>query len=457
MRTLIKKSAVLAASLLAAQIAMAGVSADEAAKLGTTLTPLGAEKAGNADGSIPAWTGGLPKNAGAVDAKGFLADPFAGEKPLFVITAANMAQYKDKLSIGQEAMLKRYPDTYKMPVYATHRSVTVPDRIAAGAKQCAQSVEEINGGAGLKNFAECGRLYAFPLPKNGVEVMWNHLTRYQGDNFRRIVVQMTPQTDGSFTPVRFEEDQVYPHLLADYDADKMRNIMYYAKQRVTAPARLAGQVTLVHETIDQVAEPRLAWVYNAGSRRVRRAPQVAYDGPGSASDGLRTADNYDLFNGAPDRYEWKLIGKKEMYIPYNSYKLESPNLKYSDIVKPGHINQDLTRYELHRVWEVEATVKPGARHIYAKRHMYFDEDSWQLAEVDHYDGRGQLWRIAEGHSLYRYDQQAQFYAVETLYDLIAGRYVAGGLRNEERQNMTFGFTAKAGEFTPAALRGDGLR
>ena len=66
-----KLIAVMALSVLAANV-MAAVSPEEAAKLGTSLTPVGAEKAGNADGSIPAWTGGIPKNAGAVDSKGFL-------------------------------------------------------------------------------------------------------------------------------------------------------------------------------------------------------------------------------------------------------------------------------------------------------------------------------------------------------------------------------------------------
>ena len=168
---------------------------------------------------------------------------------------------------------------------------------------------------------------------------------------------------------------------------------------------------LVHETLNQVKEPRLAWL-NAGQRRARRAPQVSYDGPGTAADGLRTSDNFDMYNGAPDRYDWKLEGKKEIYIPYNSYKLDDPKIKYSEIVKAGHINQDLTRYELHRVWHVVATLKPGERHIYAKRDFYIDEDTWQAAEIDHYDGRGTLWRVAEAHAEQYYDKQVPWYAVK---------------------------------------------
>ncbi|OPG75517.1 outer membrane lipoprotein-sorting protein, partial [Pseudomonas ogarae] len=299
-------------------------------------------------------------NAGAVDSKGFLADPFANEKPLFTITAATVDKYKDKLSEGQVAMFKRYPQTYKIPVYPTHRSVGLPPEIYESAKRSALNVTSINDGNGLSNFTG-NRYYAFPIPKNGVEVLWNHVTRYHGGNLRRVITQVTPQTNGSFTPIRFEEEIAVPFLIKDADPEKASNVLTYFKQSVTAPARLAGNVLLVHETLDQVKEPRLAWIYNAGQRRVRRAPQVAYDGPGTAADGLRTSDNFDLFSGAPDRYDWKLIGKKEMYIPYNSYKLDSPSLKYDDVIKAGHINQDLTRYELHRVWEVEGTVKPSER------------------------------------------------------------------------------------------------
>ncbi|UII70656.1 DUF1329 domain-containing protein [Pseudomonas sp. HN11] len=450
-----KTIAVLALSLLASNV-MAAVSPEEAAKLGTTLTPVGAEKAGNADGSIPAWTGGIPKNAGAVDSKGFLADPFAGEKPLFVITAATVDKYKDKLSDGQVAMFKRYPETYKIPVYPSHRTVNLPPEIYESIKRSALNVKPINDGNGLEGFTG-NRYYAFPIPKNGVEVLWNHITRYHGGNLRRIITQATPQTNGSYTPIRFEEEVAVPQLIPDMDPAKAANVLTFFKQSVTAPARLAGNVLLVHETLDQVKEPRLAWIYNAGQRRVRRAPQVAYDGPGTASDGLRTSDNFDMFSGAPDRYDWKLVGKKEMYIPYNSYKLDQPTLKYDDIIKAGHINQDLTRYELHRVWEVVGTVKPSERHIYAKRHMYIDEDSWQVALVDHYDGRGQLWRVAEGHAQFYYDHQTPAYTVETLYDIIAGRYIALGMKNEEKRSFVFGFDAKAADYTPAALRAEGVR
>jgi hypothetical protein len=443
---------VLGLSLLATSV-IAAVPAAEADKLGKSLTPMGAEMAGNADGSIPAWKP-LPKNAGSVDSKGFLSDPYPGEKPLFTITAQNVDQYKAKLAPGQYAMFKRYPETFKMPVYPSHRGATVPDDVFAAIKRNATNTNLVSGGNGLENFETA---VPFPIPKSGVEVIWNHITRYRGGSVTRLVTQATPQPNGSYSMVYFQDQFVFRDKMKDYDPKNPGNILFYFKQKVTAPARLAGGVLLVHETLDQVKEPRSAWVYNAGQRRVRRAPQVSYDGPGTAADGLRTSDNLDMYNGAPDRYDWKLEGKKEMYIASDSYKLDSPTLKYDDIIKAGHINQDLTRYELRRVWHVVATLKEGQRHIYAKRDFYIDEDTWQAAVIDHYDGRGQLWRVAEAHAENYYDKQVPWYALEALYDLQSGRYLALGMKNEEKSAYDFGFTATTSDFTPAALRQDGVR
>ncbi|AMO77117.1 MULTISPECIES: DUF1329 domain-containing protein [Pseudomonas] len=447
------KGTTLGLSLLAGS-ALAAVSPEQAAELGKRLTPLGAERAGNADGSIPEWTGGLPSNAGSKDGAGFLSNPYAAEKPLFVIDAKNVDKYKDKLSPGQLAMFKRYPDSYRMPVYPSHRSVSLPDAIYNDAKANALHAKMVKDGNGLADFLTA---YPFPIPQNAQEVMWNHTTRYRGGSVKRLSVQATPDKDGGFTPVFFQLQFTYRDRLKEFDPGNPGNVLFYYKEAVTAPARLAGDVLLVHETIDQVAEPRQAWIYNAGQRRVRRAPQVAYDGPYPASEGQRVGDNFDLYNGAQDRYTWKLLGKREMYIPYNAFALDAPGKQYTDVIKAGHLNPDLTRYELHRVWVVEANLKPGARHIYAKRVYFVDEDSWQIALADHYDGRGNLWRVAEGHMEPFYDVKVPWLAVETLYDLQNGRYIASGMRNQERNAIEFGVKAVAADFTPTALRNAGVR
>lgn len=439
-------------SLITAHV-MAAVPDDQAARLGADLTPVGAQKAGNADGSIPAWTGGLPITAGKMDADGFLANPFDGEKPLFVITSKNAEQYKSKLTPGQLAMFARYPDTYKIPVYTTHRSVSLPDKSLAATRHNAADTNLVEGGNGLEHYHP-GAI-PFPIPKDGLEVIWNLIGRYRGENFKRIVMQASPQTNGSFTPSVVKQELAYPTGLTDYQPEEMANILSFYREEFLSPARMAGGVLLVHDTVNQVKEPRMAWQYNAGQRRVRRAPQIAYDSP--AAEGMRTLDDFDMFNGAPDRFDWKLVGKQELYIPYNSYSLESPKLKYTDIIQAGHINQDNTRYELHRVWHLQATLKPGERHIYSRRDIYIDEDSWQGAEADAYDGRGVLWRVAEGHASFFYDVKVPSYAAETHYDILSGRYSVNALRNEEKNSYQFNVPVSRKEFTPSALRVTGIR
>ena len=448
---LLLKAGCLSLGLLAGQV-MAAVSADQVARLGADLTPMGAEKAGNADGSIPAWTGGLATNAGALDAAGFLADPYAGEKPLFTITAQNAEQYKAKLTPGQLAMFKRFPDSYRIPVYPSHRSAAYPAEVLAAVKANAGATHLAEGGNGLENFKVS---IPFPIPQNGLEAIWNHVTRYRGKTMLRTTAQMNPQSNGDYTISYMKEQFAFPFGLKDYDPAKMDNILYYFRQEILSPPRRAGSVMLVLETINQVKEPRMAWMYNAGQRRVRRAPQVAYDSPGA--EGMRTYDDFDMFNGSPDRYDWKLLGKQELYIPYNSFALDSPKAKYADIVKPGHLNPDYTRYELHRVWHVEATLKPGQRHIYSKRDLYIDEDSWQVAEADAYDGRGSLWRVSEGHARPFYDQQFTWLTAETHYDVLSGRYTVSGLRNEEKGAYRFDLDSTSNDFTPSALRATGIR
>lgn len=457
MKTLNKTKKLFSLGLLAAALAStsayAKVGADEAAKLGTTLTPNGAEKVGNADGSIPAWDGGLVKPPACYDGTTFRCDPYAAEKPLFVITAENKDKYKDKLSPGQLAMLEKYPSTYRMPVYPTHRSAGYPQSMYDFTKINAVTTELSAGGNGVRNL-EGGT--PFPIPKNAHEVIWNHILRHRGDGAYRISGQAAPQPNGAYSMVMFHDQAAFRTGISDFDAKADANVLFYFKQQVVAPARLAGNVLLVHETIDQVKEPRRAWVYNAGQRRVRRAPQVAYDGPGTAADGLRTADNFDMYNGSPDRYDWELLGKKELYIPYNSYKLDEKGLKYDDILKPGHINSDYTRYELHRVWVLEAKLKPGTRHIYARRTFFIDEDTWQAGIIDQYDGRGSLWRVSQAYAMQYYDAKLTWLAAEAIYDLNSSRYLIIGLENEEKVGVTFR-TFTSAEYNPNSLRAAGVR
>jgi hypothetical protein len=415
--------------------AAAKVSPDEAGKLKTTLTPLGGEKAANADGSITAWNGGLTKAPAGFGGSGKrYVDPFPEDKPKFTIAKDNLAQYKDKLTPGQQALFAKYA-TYKMPVYETRRTATTPDFVAEATFKNATTAELISNGNGVAGGATG---VPFPIPKNGQEVIWNHKLRYRGPAIRRWNNQFALTSTGSYNIVKIKEDALFAWSKPGITAESLNNVAVYFLQITTEPARLAGGILLVHETIDQVKEARRAFLYNPGQRRLRRAPNVAYDNPGTASDGLRTSDQLDMFNGALDRYDWKLVGKKDLYIPYNSYKLHSDKLKYADIVKPQHTNQDHTRYELHRVWVVDSTVKAGTNHIYARRTFYVDEDTWQIAAVDVYDQRNQMWRVQESHPMIAYDQGgplfgAVFSAMESCYDLQSSRYLLNALNNEDEE------------------------
>jgi hypothetical protein len=431
----------------------AELTADEVARLGVDLTPLGGEKAGNAAGTIPAWDGGITQAPSGYTEGGYYVDPYSGDGITVTITAGNMGEHADNLTEGHKALLKTYPDTFKMNVYPTHRSAAAPQHIYDATKQIAGSAKLIDDGNGVSN-AMVG--IPFPIPSNGLEAIWNHILRWRANFASRKIAQAVPTRGGAYTLVQFSDQFDLRYNREGMTAADLNNIILFFRQEVKAPARLAGGILLVHETLDQKVENRKAWLYNTGQRRVRRAPNVAFDNPGTASDGMRTNDQFDMYNGSPQRYNWQLVGKKEIYVPYNNYKLQDPSVKYKDILKPLHINQDLPRYELHRVWVVEATLKEGSRHLYKRRTFYIDEDSWQILAVDQYDNRDQLWRVSEGFAINHYNVPNLWTTLEVHTDLQAGRYVAIGLTNESEP---YNFNAKltSGEFTPAALRRAGKR
>lgn len=437
------------ALLVTAASVHAQVSASEAARLGQDLTPMGAERAGNAAGTIPEWDGGLSSAPAGHVPGGHYADPFADDPILFTIDASNLDRYRDHLTPGQIALLEAYP-TWKMNVYPTRRSAAFPeghyDQTMANATRASMAPD------GLTFRGTTGGI-PFPIPESGAQAIWNHLVRYRGESYVMNWSQAAVTRTGSYTPVRFdyEYDFHYGSLTKSGDQIEAKKIANFL-QTVTAPARLAGQILLVHEYLDS----RQAWIYNPGQRRVRLAPQVAYDNPGTAADGLRTNDDFVMYNGAIDRYSWELVGKREIYVPYNSYRVVGNTIRMADVLQAGHLNPDHTRYELHRVWVVEATLKDGTSHLYKRRTFYLDEDSWMALVVDKYDNRDQLWRVAEQHSINFYDIPMQYPALEVHHDLQSGRYIAMGLRNDEPQVYRL-TEPRPARFTPAGLRGAGTR
>jgi hypothetical protein len=453
--TMLKKTALAVSAgalVLVAGMANAAVSADKAAQLGGKLTPVGAEKAGNG-GTIPAWEGGITRAPAGYRVGQFHPDPFAADKPTLTITAANYAQYKDQLSEGQEAMFQKYPNTFKMIVYPTRRSASFPQRTYDMTRKNATTCKLVADGEGVQN---CAEGFPFPIPQGAKELIWNHKLKYKGLSVLSYSNQVAPTASGAYTVVKLQEEVLGLYYKPGNTTESINNILLYFKQEVLGPARLAGQVLLVHETLNAKAQPRQAWVYNPGQRRVRRAPNVAYDNPGTASDGLRTNDMTDMFNGAMDRFEWTLVGKKEMYVPYNSYVAHSNQTKIKDLIRPGHLNPDKLRYELHRVWVVEAKLKPGQRHINSRRTFYLDEDSYQILVLDHYDGQGKLWRYSEAPSVNYYEVPTFWATLETHHDLKSGRYIVGYIDNEDKVR-NFGYQSTPSDYSPQNLRNSGVR
>jgi len=453
---MIRKTLIAATLAVMSASAMAAVSPEDAAQLGKSLTPIGAEKAGNKDGTIPEWTGGLTTApAGFKPGDGKRPDPFAGDKPRLVITGQNADQYKGQLTAITYALLKRYP-TMRMDVYPTHRPIVFPKKIAENTAKNAVQAKSVEAGLGFEN-ALPG--YPFPIPKSGNEAMWNHLMRYQGvaltAKFDSYNIDSAGTATLYTTGMNFQE---WPFSRPE-NLDKVvkgTDAFWMIRQDYTGPARRAGEALLLVDHVNPLAQPRKAWQYLPGQRRVKLAPDISYDTPNPGVAGALTYDDAYAFNGALDRYDFKLVGKREMLVPYNTYKVNYFPGSKENLTQPKHFNPDLWRWELHRVWVVEATLKPGKRHVYHKRTFYLDEDSWMALASDSYDARGQLYRGVFNLTAFAYDQQSLPTTMQVGYDLVAGQYsviAAIGLY----QGLKFREPLPAREWTPDALAGAGIR
>ena len=427
--------------------AFAKTTPDKVAALGAALTPIGAEKAASKDGTIPEWTGGMttlgPMFSGYKPGD-YYPDPFPEDKPLFTITHANYKQYADKLTAGAAALLDHNAD-YSLNVYPTRRTAVYPDEIYAATKANAATAN-LTGDDTLKD-SKLG--FPFPVPGNGAEVIWNHKVRYRGDSVVLNGALFVVDAKGNFQRNEFlqQVEFVYGNVKKPGSTDD--NLILRLLRKDVSPPRLAGSMTLVWEKLDG---SRDAWQYNPGANRIRQAPIVAFDNPIAGADGLQNVDQSDMFSGSLQRYSWKLLGKKEMYIGYNPYRWARPEVKYAQLIQAHHLNPQHPRYELHRVWVVEATLKPGQGNVFKKRVMYLDEDSWTIAAVDCYDSRDTLWRYQEGAILPLVIDKSVVAAPSITYDLFSGRYVVNNLPNEQGFIAKFGQTFAPGFFTPQNLQ-----
>ena len=430
--------------------AQAKVDSTQAARLGQDLTPLGGERAGNAAGTIPAWDGGLAQPPANYQTGMHHPDPYSADAPLYQVNSQNLAQYQAQLPAGLRVLLEKNPD-YALRVFPTRRSAAAPQRIYDATRFNAQAAELISGGNGVEGVAAG---IPFPLPKTGQEVIWNHIMRYRGDQISFVTNQAAVLSNGTYNLLKLERDIYFLYGREGVSPQDLDNTLFYYKYTVVAPSKLAGSALVVQETLDQILAIRKAWRFSRGERRVRRLPMLAYDSVQPDTYGMATADQVDSYNGAPDRYEWTLVGKQEMLVPYNSYAVHQKGIPYDSILRNNTVNPELLRYELHRVWVVEADLRKGFSHPYSKRRFYIDEDSWQILAADLYDKSGELSGVQESHSISYYDVPMFGSTLETIYDFKGKRYFVDGLDNNEPM---YNFNAKLTprDFTPQALRREG--
>jgi hypothetical protein len=365
--------------------ATAAVTAEEAAQLKSTLTPLGAERAGNKDGSIPAWTGGytsVPPNYRNGDPR---PDFFAGEKPVISIDRRNLETYASRLTDGTRALMKKYPK-FRIDVYPTHRTAAAPQWVYDHTFKNATRARLVDRGHGTEG-AYGGT--PFPIPKDAYEVFQNHRLAWLGTFAEAPVRAWIVDADGTRTLASGGMQSIRSEY-HDPEGSLQRFDGYHqhGKFVVTEPGSKAGEGIIAHFGVNSSKRTGL-WQYLVGQRRVRKAPSIGYDTPDAVISGVGLADEAFMLFGPVDKHELTLVGKKEIYIPYNNNR--AALAKTAQLFTPQTLNPDLVRWELHRVWVVDATLLPGKRHVIEKRRYYIDEDSWQIILFDGWDADGELW------------------------------------------------------------------
>ena len=386
-----------------------------------------------------------------IDPKVGYTDPFAADAVLYTVTAENAEQYKGLLSAGHLALLQRDAKTFRMNVYPTHRSAALPDAVLAEIRTQAP-LARTDGDHPL----DIGKSpVPFPIPANGLEVMWNHVFRWRGGSVERQFAWAPVNPSGKFYIVKFHQKLVFDQQ--GYMPDSTPGRLYNATGYFVSPPAAIGTRILTWEPVDPVAEQRSRWIFIPATLATRRFPSYGYDTNEPLTGGMRTADQNDGWNGAPDRYDWKLIGKRELLIGYNAYKLADRKLTYKAIIQPHHLDPDLLRYELHRVWVVEATLRDGRHHPFARRVFYVDEDTWQVAQEEVYDKKGRLIRFGDHQMIQFYDVMVPWYAATIHHVLGNGAYLVTYLNNMEPFPTRWGFEGELPDFLPSNLRSLGLQ
>lgn len=438
--------------LAVAGSSFAAGTAEEAAALGRELTPLGAEKAGSVDGAIPAWQGGLSRPRDAAGWSAEHVDLFPNEHALFSVSARNLDEYTARLTDGVQALLRKYPETYRIDVYPAHRTSAAPQWLYDATRRNATAATLVDGTSGLVVQNAYGGV-PFPLPKNGAEVIWNHLLRWRGiahqrqfANFMTTAVGARVVVDGGFADVQF------PYYASDgltrFDGD-------YSMMRIVSeePPQRHGVEYVERNNLD--GNRNTSWAYVPGQRRVRKLPVSCCNTPLPSAAGIITFDEVEVFNGRIDRFEWTLVGKGERYIPYNTNG--SLNVSVDELLQPNHLNPQHVRWELHRVWIVEANLRPGQRHVVARARYYLDEDTWIAVLGDRWDANGKLVKTLWALPLALPEIPAVTAVTSGAHDLVTGTWIAMAVLNGRPEAYKDVPPWPDAHFTADAMAGEGVR
>ena len=409
------------------------------------LTPLGGLLEGNSEGSIPLWIGGGLSSSDLIN--------LTTEQAKLIINIQNYKKHIHRLSSAQIQMIERFPDSYKIYIYKTLRTQHAPQWLYNATEKNKTSAKLENEGTLLSGTWPG---VPFPIPKSGVEIVWNHLLSWRGVSFE---ANMT-------------ETVVYPKKKMELNTSIKTVFYYFDKKRheltnskilsylssITAPAALAGDKLLVSDYANTTKKPRQTWIYLSNTRKVQRVPAATFDNILSNSGGLRLADEVNMYNGSPELYQWKVIEKKEIYIPYNNQNIAFSNIKKENLLTPNHINSSLIRNELHRVWVLEGTLKEGKQHIYPRRIFYIDEDSWTIVISESYNKKNELWRSAFSHPVYYPSMPGVFSGLDSFYDSKRAMYYSQWFRLEGHEGIKFKDTLyNKRNFSPSALRREAKR
>jgi hypothetical protein len=436
------------AGLLAAAAAMslhvaayAAVTTPSADLLGTALTPVGAERAGNAAGTIPPWTGG-----------GVPAD-LAAERPILTIDAANAAQYAAELPEGALALFRSFPD-YRMRIYPTHRGAAFPAAVTDAIRQNATRAQA--GPAGISTgVANAAGGIPFPIPTNGAEIVWNHLLAFWGVAREAHVGTYIASGDGTIQQTAgYREVTDFPYYETT-DPDAAGRYYFKTRRLQDAPPSAVGQAYIAWQPLDVARDRYVAWRYLPGEHRARKAPSLSYDTPDPDASGYEELDDYYLFFGGPDRYTWRIAAKRDMFIPYNNDALNRTAPRV--VMGPRHVNQDLMRYERHRVWIVEGTLAPGKSHVAPRRRLMIDEDTWLAVYAEAWDDSGHLWKFSEATMMSLPQVPTTIIGGQFVYDLLQGGYVYDFALGGPGDYLRVTKPHPAATFEPDALAADQLR